>query len=134
MRWTHLPTCRQTKFWLRDPGSPGDALACLDRLTLDLALQAIPGQNYLNYHHNIVGKISEQICRFCGEEHEEFIHLACECSTLARVLLDLVQGHQLHRQPLDLYGLIRFRKADHIDKAMERRVEQVKFTGGHDVH
>ncbi len=72
------------------------------------------------------------------EEREEFVPLACECSAL-RVHLDLVQGYQLNRQPLDLYGLVRFMKADRIDKAMERRTEQVKFTGGlatpgHDVH
>ncbi len=38
MRWTRLSTCRQTKFWLEDPGSLGDALARLDRPTLGLAL------------------------------------------------------------------------------------------------
>ncbi len=32
--------------------------------------------------------ISEQVCWFCQEEHEEFIHLACECPALARVCLD----------------------------------------------
>ncbi len=82
MRWTCLPTCCQTKFWLGNPGGLGDALAHLDRLTLDLALQATTGHNYLNYHHNIVGKISEQICHFCGEEHDEFIHFVCKCSAL----------------------------------------------------
>ncbi len=73
VRLTHLLTCCQTKFWLEDPGSLGDALAHLDRITLGLALQAMTGHNYLNYHHNIVGNISEQICQFCWEEHEEFI-------------------------------------------------------------
>ncbi len=40
-RWSDLPTCCQTKFWLEDPGCLGDALARLDHLTLGLALQAI---------------------------------------------------------------------------------------------
>ncbi len=62
MRWTHLSTWCQTKFWLEEPGSLGDALACLDLPTLGLALQAITGHIYLNYHHNIAGNISEQIC------------------------------------------------------------------------
>ncbi len=53
VRWTRLLTWCQTKFWLEDPGSLGDALAHLDHPTLSLALQAIAGQNYLNYHHNI---------------------------------------------------------------------------------
>ncbi len=53
---------RQTKLWLAAPGGLGDTLACLAYLTLGLALQAIAGHDYLNYHHNVVGKISEQIC------------------------------------------------------------------------
>ncbi len=124
-RWSDLSTCRQTKFWLEDPGCLGDALARLDRLTLSLALQAITGHNYLNYHHNM-GNSSEQICRFCGESREEFIHLACECPALARVRLDTVRGHQFNRKPLDLRGLVRFMKMDRIGKAMEQRAEQVK--------
>ncbi len=44
--------------------------------------------------------------------------------------LDTVQGHQLNRQPLDLYGLVRLTKVDLTGKAMERRAEQVKFNGG----
>ncbi len=43
MRWTRLLTCCQTKFWWEDPRSLGDALACLDCLTLGQALQAITG-------------------------------------------------------------------------------------------
>ena len=50
------------------------------------------GHNYLNYHHRIVGNFSEQICRFCGEEREEFIHLACECPALARERLSSVSS------------------------------------------
>ncbi len=129
VRWTCLSTCCQTKFWLEDPGSLGNALAHLDHPTLGLALQAITEHNYLYYHHNVTGNISEQICRFCQEKHEEFIHLVCKCPALARVCLDTVQGHQHNRQPLELYGLVRLMKVDLIGKAMERRAEQVKFTG-----
>ncbi len=93
MKWTCFSACRQTKFWLEDHSSLGDALACLDHRTLGLALQAITGHNYLNYHHNIVGNISEQIYQFCWEEHEEFIHLVCKCPALARVCQDTVWGH-----------------------------------------
>ena len=124
-RWSDLPTCHQTKFWLEDPGCLGDALARLDSLTLGLALQAITGHNYLTYHHNI-GSTSEKTCRFCKESQEEFIHLACKCPALARVRLDAVRGHQLNRKLLDLHGLVRFMKMDCIGKAMEQRAEQVK--------
>ncbi len=53
-----------------------------------------------------------------------------EGSEFARVCLDTVQGHQLNRQSLDLYGLVRLMEVDHTGKAMEMRTEQVKFTGG----
>ncbi len=48
-----------------------------------------------------------------------------ECPTLTRVHMDTVWGHQLDRQPLDLYRLVRLTKVDCIDKTMERRAEQV---------
>ncbi len=38
---TCLLTCHQTKFWLEDPSSLGDALARMDCPTLGLALQGI---------------------------------------------------------------------------------------------
>ncbi len=123
MRWTCLLTCCQAKFWLEDPGSLDDALACLDHLTLDLALQARMGHKYLNYHHDMVGSISKETCQFCLEECEQFIHHECKCPALARVCLDTVQGHQLYRP-------VMLMKVDHIGRAVERRAEQVKFTGG----
>ena len=82
-RWKHLTTCHQTKYWIDDPSSIGNATADLDHLTLSIVLQALIGHNYLNYHHHIAGNFSEQICRFYKEECEEFIHLLCECPALA---------------------------------------------------
>ena len=121
--WKHLTTCCQTKYWIDDPGSLGDATARLDRLTLSTVLQALTGHNYLNYHHHIAGNSSEQNCRFCGEGREEFIHLACECPALATERLGSVRGLRLSRNPPDLYGLVRFTKVNCIGKALERRAE-----------
>ncbi len=53
--WKHLTTCCQTKYWIDDPGSIGDAMACLDHLTLSTISQALTGHNYLNYYHHIPG-------------------------------------------------------------------------------
>ncbi len=103
----HVTSCHQTKYWLDVPGSMGDTAARLDCPTLSIVLQALTGHNYLNCHHYIDGEFSEQICRFCGEEVEEFIHLACECSALTMECFSSVQGLQLGRQPPDLYGLVR---------------------------
>ena len=122
-RWKHLTTCHQTKYWIDNPGSLGDATARLDRLTLSTVLQALTGHNYLNYHHHIAGNFSEQNCRFCGEGCEEFIHLACECPALAMERLGSVRGLWLSRNPPDLYGLVRFTKVNCIGKALERRAE-----------
>ncbi len=36
--WKHLTTCCQTKYWIDDPSSIGNATACLDRLTLSIVL------------------------------------------------------------------------------------------------
>ncbi len=80
---------RQTKYWIDDPGSIGNATACLDCLALSTVLQALTSHNYLNYHHYIVGKFSEQICWF-KEECKEFIHLMCECPALAMECLGSV--------------------------------------------
>ncbi len=121
--WKHHTTCRQTKYWIDDPGSIGDATACLDRLTLSTVLRALTGHNYLNYHHHITGSISKQSCRFCREGREEFIHLACECPALAMECLGSVRGLWLSRNPPDLYGLVRLTKVNRIGKALERRAE-----------
>ncbi len=50
--------------------------------TISLIPQAIIGYNYLNYHETIMGSIPNNLCRFCGEECEEFRHLAHECLAL----------------------------------------------------
>ncbi len=121
--WKHLTTCHQAKYWIDNPGSIGDTTACLDHLTVSMVLQALTSHNYLKYHHYIVGIFSEQICRFCKEEREEFVHLTCECPTLAMECLSSIWGLQLSRNPPDLCGLIRLTKVNHIGKALERRAE-----------
>ncbi len=119
--WKHLTTCCQTKYRIDDPSSIGDATAHLDHLTLSIVLQALTSHNYLNYHHYIAGNFSKQICRFCKEECEEFIHLVCPSLAMERLLS--VQGLRLSRNPLDLYGLVRLMKVNRIGKALEKRAE-----------
>ncbi len=92
-RWRecwHLTTCCQAQYWIDNPGSIDNATARLDCLAFSIVLQALTGHNYLNYHHYIVGNFSEQICRFCKEEHEEIIYLVCECPALATECLSSV--------------------------------------------
>ncbi len=121
--WKYLTTCRQTKYWIDDPGSIDNATARLDHLTLSTVLQALTGHNCLNYHHYIAGNISEQSHRFCREGCEEFIHLVCKCPALAMEHLSSIQGLWLRRNPPDLYSLVRLMKVNCIGKALERRAE-----------
>ncbi len=112
------------------PSSIGHAAARLDHPTLSIVLQPLTGHNYLSYHHYIVGSLSEQICRFCGDEGEEFIHLVGECLALAMERLGSVRGLQPSRQPPDLFGHVRLKLVSPIVKALERRASEVKHTGG----
>ncbi len=52
------------------------------RTKLSLFMQALTSNNYVNYHTFKVDGFSMASCRFCGEGHEEFIHLACKCPSL----------------------------------------------------
>ncbi len=100
----HLTICCQTKYWIDIFSSIGNAAVHLDCPTLSIVLQVITGHHYLNYHHHIVGHLSEQICRFCGKECEELLHLACKCPALALECVSFVRGLQLSKHPPDLYG------------------------------
>ncbi len=64
-----------------------------------------------------LGKVPKQECRFCGEEHEEFIHLVCECPSLAKERVEIFHVFQLSQHTLDIKGLIRFKNLTPIDEA-----------------
>ncbi len=59
--WKHLTTSWQTKYWIGDPGSIGDATAHQDNLMLNIALHALTDHNYLNYYHHTVLAVSNCI-------------------------------------------------------------------------
>ncbi len=86
IRWKNLGSCRQTKFWISKPGIMGKQIQMLGRATLSNVIQALTGHNYLNYHCSQMDRSLPETCRFCGEGHEEFIHLARECPALAKEL------------------------------------------------
>ncbi len=121
--WKDITTYHETKYGIDDPCSIGNAMAHQDCLMLSILLQSLTGHNYLNYPHYMAGNFSEQIRRFCKEEHVEFIHLVCKCPALATECLGSIRGLQLRRNPPDLYGLVRLMKVNHIGKALERRAE-----------
>ena len=61
----------------------------LARSQLTLIIQTITGQNKLNYlSHKINPHISE-LCRFCEEEEETFIHLISECPVFTELRLEV---------------------------------------------
>ena len=52
------------------------------RLKLGRYIRAISGHNNLLYHLHNIKKHIPPGCRFCGEENEEFVHLAYNCTAL----------------------------------------------------
>ncbi len=118
-RWKHLTTCHQTKYWIDNPGSLGDATARLDRLTLSTVLQALTGHNYLNYHHHIAGNFSvERDVRSSYTLHASAQHLPQNASTpyMASGLVEILQTSMV-------LCLVRFTKVNRTGKALERRAE-----------
>ena len=78
--WDSQPGCRQTKYFFPAPSSTKyKQTSRLARTQLMLLIQIVTGQNKLNYlSHKINPNISE-LCRFCEEEPETFIHILSEC-------------------------------------------------------
>ena len=88
--WEKQPGCRQTKYFYPSPSKIMYKRTCkLARSQLTLIIQIITGQNKLNYlSHKINPHISE-LCRFCEEEDETFIHLLSECPVFTDLRIEV---------------------------------------------
>ena len=122
IRWKNLSSWRQTKFWISKPGIMGKQIQMLGQATPSNVIQALTGHNYLNYHCSQMDRSLSETCRFCGEGHEEFIHLTCECPALAKDRLEHIYELQLSTPP-NLASLVRLMRVNRIAKAMEGRTE-----------
>ncbi len=129
-RWLQqLNSCCQTKIWTSTPGIMGKEVNLLGCATLSTVIQALMGNNYLNYYHcSKVDKFPTEVAVFCGEEHKEFVHLERECPALARECLASMHNLQLSTPP-NLTSLVRFMKVDRIAKAMAQRADEDEHRG-----
>ena len=90
--WEKQPGCRQTKYFYPCPSKQiYNQTSKLARSQLTLLIQTVTGQNKLNYlSHKINPQISE-LCRFCEEESETFIHLLSECPVFTQLRLEVFE-------------------------------------------
>ena len=80
-KWSALKKCRQTKIFYPMPDrSKFRQVKHFSRNELKLYIQAITGQNNLNYLNSIIVKDYTSLCRFCEEEDETFVHIVVEDS------------------------------------------------------
>ena len=81
--WRALRNCRQSKFWLHKlDAKKASCLMRMSRPLLARMIQVITGFNNLAYHSLNKGDIEDDSCRLCGQQREEFIHLARDCVRL----------------------------------------------------
>ena len=95
-KWEKYKHCKHAKnfYPVPDPALQKKILN-LSRESLSTLIKITTGQNNLNYiTHKIDPNISE-LCRFCEEENETFIHLLNECPVFNTNRLTLLKGLQV---------------------------------------
>ena len=108
-KWRALKKCRQTKLFYPGPDkSKYRQVKYFSRQELQLYIQAITGQNNLNYLNNLIVPEYTDQCRFCEEDEETFAHFVGECPVFSslrqhvtggfgRVMLDRLSPRQVMR-------------------------------------
>ena len=72
--------CKHTKYFYPSPDKlKHKEVARLARTQLILLIQIATGQNKLNYLTHKTNPLVTDLCRFCEEEEETFIHPLSEC-------------------------------------------------------
>ena len=99
-KWHSYKGGRQTKIFYPQPclkmGRKLDSLARIDRA---IFIQAITGQNNLNYLNHLIVDSLTPLCRFCEEDDETFHHLLEECPVFLHQRMDIF----LDKSPTDTW-------------------------------
>ena len=123
--WQAYPGCRQTKFFYPGPSKQQYLQTSrLARMQLMLLIQIITGQNKLNYLTSKINKYQSELCRFCEEESETFIHILSECPVFINLRQEIF-GQRAFTQ-LDTWKpcqLLKFAQQPQIYEALTEDVE-----------
>ena len=119
------PGCRQTKYFYPSPSKlMYKRTSKLARSQLTLIIQTITGQNELNYLSHKINPYISELCRFCEEESETFIHLISECPVFTDLRLEVFKTRAFTTltewQP---YQLLKFAQHPQIFEALTTDVE-----------
>ena len=120
-KWTEYRHCRQTKNFYPEPSiNLYRMTAQLSRSSLSLLIKIVIGQNNLNYLANIIFPNHTELCRFCEEEDETFIHLLNECPVFYSHRLDLLNGSPVvDSADWKPRTLVRFAQHPEIERALQ---------------
>ena len=75
------------------------------RNELGLYIQAITGQNNLNYLNSIIVKDYSSLCRFCEEEDETIVHIVEDCPVFNTTRSGIL-GVRGGVRPAEILGLV----------------------------
>ena len=90
-KWQAIKRCRQTKMFYPQPDrGKYRQVRTFSRTELQRYIQAITGQNNLNYLNSMIVTGHTSMCRFCEEEDETFSHIVGECPVFHTLRTEVV--------------------------------------------
>ena len=123
-KWKQYKHCRQTKNFYPTPSKAlQKEMSKLSRSALATLIKIPTGQKKnLNYLTSIIYPGHSELCRFCEEDDETFIHLLNECPVFREHRLALLKGSVVvDTLELDPKILVRYAKHPDIEDALQRR-------------
>ena len=123
--WEKQPGCRQTKYFYPRPSKLiYKQTSKLARSQLILLIQTITGQNKLNYLSHKINPAISELCRFCEEECETFIHFISECPVFIQLRLEVFSTRAFtNLTAWKPYQLLKFAQHPQIFEALTSDVE-----------